>query len=93
MFITDEGLLTNCSTVSGPNPNELCVFPFKLHGITYNQCTTTDNDEGDITPWCSTLINDTGVHIKGNWGNCGPDCPVDCRLISGYCILNSIEGL
>ena len=79
MFITDEGILMNCSTVSdGPNPNELCVFPFKLHGITYNQCTTAGNDRNDSNPWCSTLVDDSGEHIGegDNWGNCGPNCPI-----------------
>ena len=78
MFITDEGVSMNCSTVSGPNPNAQCIFPFKLEGITYHQCTTADNAKGDITPWCSTLVDDSGEHV-GNWGNCGPDCPVDLR--------------
>ena len=76
MFIPDEGILMNCSTVSGPNPNASCIFPFELKGITYHQCTTT---EGAITPWCSTLIDDSGEHIgdAGNWGYCGPECSLD----------------
>ena len=78
-FITDEGgVLMNCSTISGPSPNASCVFPFKLYGVTYNQCTTALNKLGDITPWCSILVDDSGEHIgEGkNWGNCGPNCPV-----------------
>ena len=66
----------NCTTISGPNPNAMCIFPFEFNGITYHQCTIADIDEGDL-PWCSTLIDDSGVHIKGNWGNCGPNCSVD----------------
>ena len=65
-----------CKTVSGPSPNESCIFPFKFRGITFNECTTEGNAEGDLTPWCSTLVDDSGAHIQeaGNWGNCGPDC-------------------
>ena len=76
MVITDEGVSMNCTTVSGANPNASCIFPFEFNGITYHQCTTVDND---ITPWCSTLVDDSGEHIAdaGNWGNCGPECPVD----------------
>ena len=76
--ITDEGIL-NCSTVSGPNPNAQCIFPFKYSEVTYHQCTTAGNAVGDTTPWCSTLVDDSGVHIggAGNWGNCGPDCHFD----------------
>ena len=79
-FITDEGgVLMNCSTISGPSPNASCVFPFKLYGVTYNQCTTDLNAPGDVTPWCSILVDDSGEHIgEGkNWGNCGPNCPVE----------------
>ena len=38
---------------------------------------TAGNAAGDITPWCSTLVDDSGTHIgegAGNWGHCGPDC-------------------
>ena len=65
--------------MSGANPNAPCVLPFKFKNFTYHQCTTADNAEGDITPWCSTLIDDSGEHIgdAGNWGYCGPDCSLD----------------
>merc|ERR1712008_109403 len=85
--IKDEGTLLNCSTVSGPNPNATCIFPFKLVlsksvTVTYHQCTTTFNDKGDTTPWCSTKVDDWGLHLGGNenWGNCGPDCTSLARL-------------
>ena len=64
--------------MSGPNPNAPCIFPFKFNKVTYYQCTTKGNAEGN--PWCSTLVHDSGrdagIHINGagNWGNCGPDC-------------------
>ena len=65
--------------MSGENPNAPCIFPFKFKNVTYHQCTKADNAEGDITPWCSTLIDDSGEHIgnAGNWGYCGPDCSLD----------------
>ena len=59
----DEEILLNCSTESGPNPNATCIFPFKFNDVTYHQCTTAGNDEGDITPWCSTLVDASGIHI------------------------------
>ena len=78
IFITDKGIL-NCSTINGTNPDALCIFPFKHNGVTYRQCTIDGNAEGDITPWCSTLVDDSGVHVgeAGNRGICGPDCLVD----------------
>ena len=77
-FITDKGIL-NCSTINGTNPDALCIFPFKHNGVTYRQCTIDGNAEGDITPWCSTLVDESGVHVgeAGNRGICGPDCRVD----------------
>ena len=83
-YTNSSSTYTNCSTVSGPNPNAQCIFPFKYGGITYHQCTTAGNAAGDFTTWCSTLVDESGVHIggAGNWGNCGPDCHFDlnCNL-------------
>ena len=33
----------------------------------------------DVKPWCSTKVNDKGVHIngQGKWGYCGSECPCD----------------
>ena len=30
-------------------------------------------------PWCSTKVNEDGEHVgkQGNWGDCGPECPVE----------------
>ena len=65
---------TECTTVSGPDPNKPCVFPFKHRGNTFITCALADNDDKH---WCSTLVDEAGEHIagKGNWGHCGSDCP------------------
>ena len=53
-----------CKTVSGPSPNESCIFPFKYDGITFDECATEGIAEGEIiTPWCSTLVDENGVHV------------------------------
>ena len=31
---------------------------------------------GHSTLWCSTKVDDDGNHVRGNWGNCGPSCPL-----------------
>ena len=49
--------------------NKNCQFPFIYEGVTYNECTTVDNV---LTPWCSTLVTNTGQHVSGHWGNCAP---------------------
>ena len=65
-----------CKTVGGPSDNVPCVFPFKFRGDIHNEC-NWDGDASDGA-WCSTLIDDSGQHVggKGNWGNCGPKCPI-----------------
>ena len=37
-FLQDKMCMTRSS---GPNPNKMCIFPFKHLGITYNYCTIT----------------------------------------------------
>ena len=29
----------------------------------------------NFQPWCSTKLDKTGRHVRGNWADCGPDCP------------------
>ena len=75
--IIDEGILNCSTTVSGPDPNVPCIFPFKFNGVTYHQCTTAGITNGDTTPWCSTQVDDFGVFAGGgNWGNCGSECQI-----------------
>ena len=65
--------------MAGPSSGKECVFPFILHGITHNACTKHGIEESDYAPWCSTMVDDDGVHIdqKGLWGDCSPDCPIE----------------
>jgi len=45
-----------------------CKLPFKYAGVTYQGCTTRDNDK----PWCYTQVDSNGNGVKGEWGNCAP---------------------
>ena len=60
------------------------MFPFKFRGELHNDC----NWDGDSSQgaWCSTLIDDSGQHVgaKGNWGNCGPKCPIPPKPEEGF---------
>ena len=60
-------------TSGGPSKGVPCVFPFTHFGKKYKEC-TLDSDG----PWCSTKTDEEGVHIgqQGNWGICGPNCPI-----------------
>ena len=68
-----------CSTVSGPNPNQKCVLPFKHDGVTYTRCPVDPQD--DSKHWCSTRVDRNGVHVPNvrQWGHCGPNCPLERR--------------
>ena len=78
---------SDCMTVSGPNPDEPCIFPFKYDSKTFKTCTVYDNVGGNA--WCATKVDGSGNHFYGdyqgdyyydydqeNWGNCGPNCPI-----------------
>ena len=71
----------DCGTTSGPEANKPCIFPFTSHGITYNACTTDQIEPGDDTAWCSTMVDNMGLHVTGKWGNCEAKCPKDSKLI------------
>ena len=58
---------------------ETCVFPFKLGGRLYNTCTRMGTEDG--VPWCSTQVDENGVHVEGKELVCPSDCPVsDCPV-------------
>ena len=64
-----------CQTESGPDPNSECQFPFEFHGEIYNNC-TYDFFQTETNPWCSTKVDEYGVHIggQGYWGYCPQTC-------------------
>ena len=61
-FTSDEG----CVTVAGSD----CVFPFIYNKNIYGGCTLVDSEDG--SPWCSTLVDEQGIHVEGEvtWGRC-----------------------
>ena len=68
-----ELILKDCMTISGPSSNVPCIFPFTFNYVTHHEC-LVDNDGA----WCSTEVDDDGVHVsgQGKWGICGPGCPI-----------------
>ena len=59
------------------------MIPFKYNDVTHNTCA---HDEDGF--WCSTKIDSFGIHVggEGNWGTCGPNCPLpgNLKLCSSY---------
>ena len=43
--------------------------------MTYDACTMYT----EVKPWCSTKVDDNGVHVvgQGKWGYCDSECPCD----------------
>merc|ERR1712226_1675606 len=62
------------TTGSGNSSCGNCVFPFTFMEVEHTGCTTID---GDTNPWCSTLVDENGVHVSGggHWEYCGSECP------------------
>ena len=52
----------------GPQTYKPCVFPFRLRGTVYNECTSDTEISGK--KWCSTEVDSSGEHKKGQWGFC-----------------------
>lgn len=52
--------------------NKPCIFPFKLDGTIYMDCTTDDTFYNE--PWCAIEVATNGAIMQ--WGICG-DCTKD----------------
>ena len=65
-----------CMTVAGPSSGMKCIFPFTMRRTrdTYHAC--PPNPESGI-PFCSTRVDEMGIHIPGNWGDCSAECPIE----------------
>ena len=63
-----------CKTIDGPGQGLPCVFPFTLNDQEYNAC-TKDGDKSVKQYWCSTSVDEDGVHVSGHWGACSKGCP------------------
>jgi hypothetical protein len=48
----------DCLTYNG----EPCIFPFKVYGNTYNECSWVDAP--DDKAWCSTQVDADGHHLQ-----------------------------
>ena len=64
----------SCTVSSGPAVGKQCVFPFTFQGTTYTSCTTDGDDDGKL--WCSTLVDNRGIHVsgQGQFGFCDTSC-------------------
>ncbi len=63
--------------VDSPVRDVPCIFPFTNNGVTHRACTVENAPDG--IPWCSTRVNDRGIHRNGNYGHCNENCPVEGR--------------
>ena len=67
----------DCVTAAGPGLGMKCIFPFTFLGVTHDACTSKNSASGNL--WCSTKVNNDGVHISGggHYGDCSSECPVE----------------
>jgi len=59
------------------NETKRCIFPFALKSdpkFTYNGCTSKYMKNGRF--WCSTKIDENGIHERGHWGYCNSNCSI-----------------
>ena len=59
-----------CNTISGPDPNKPCKFPFTYQGELHRECIL----QNDTNFWCAT---DTSNASTANlqYGYCDINCP------------------
>ena len=65
------------------------IIPFYLINgkvnVTYETCTDIPDPDGRF--WCSTKVDENGVHQSGNWGHCDQgDAQGDCPLPLWNCL-------
>merc|ERR1719264_318531 len=77
----------------GPGiPGKPCVFPFKVNGIEFNECTSYQSPYG--WPRCATKESQDldrprvgySTNMVSSWGFCSQECPVEedsCLVVSG----------
>merc|ERR1711988_428281 len=64
--------LSSCTTSSGPQSGQSCVFPFRYKGVVYTTCTTVER----AGAWCATSTDQAGDFQADQYGFCPSSCPV-----------------
>ena len=54
-----------------PQSNTACIFPFTHKGETHQEC-AVDPKNPDGQKWCSTKVDQYGIHQNGQYGYCDP---------------------
>ena len=85
MYYDVSTKLPKCINKPGPSEGagSPCIFPFTFLGVSHFGCTAYDEPVADPQPvWCSTQTDENGVHVNniGQYGYCGPDCPLDTEV-------------
>jgi len=76
---TQESItVPSCTTTSGPQSGQACVFPFRYKGKVYTECATEDQSAA----WCSTEVDVGGNFVDGKYGFCPSTCPVNGAVTS-----------
>lgn len=73
LYFLPAECMTTIEGEVGPMKGVACIFPFIHKGKTYTGCAP---DQG-ACHWCSTKIDENGVHINGQgfYGCCNHVCP------------------
>ena len=72
--VTQGNIISNFGIQCQASNGKACQFPFKFRNKVFASC-TTDFDP-DNRPWCSTKIDNSGVHVsgEGEFGYCPDSC-------------------
>ena len=67
-----EECRTRWDQTTGGKRNKPCVFPFIYDGVEYTRCTIKNSRDDS---WCATKVDDEGIVVNNEFGNCGIGCP------------------
>jgi len=63
----------DCLAYDSVHDEYKCIFPFQYKGRVWNYCTDYDSHDNNRR-WCSTKVDDQGLHIPGHFGHCQKNC-------------------
>ena len=69
-----------CIPTKGPVTGKKCIFPFTKNGKTCPGPACCNLDEDPKGAWCSTKVDDNGVHVTDNYAYC------EGSLCEGICL-------
>ena len=91
--VSGSGHSQVCVPTKGPVSGKKCIFPFTKNGKTCPGPACCNLDEDPKGAWCSTKVDDNGVHVTDNYAYCdGSPCEgirFSLRLLHSFLLISA----